>query len=83
MKAAMPNLTEIPASHYKDLRDEDQKDLPKLAGARFNCTQCHAPQSEIEPTVENKFTPDFQSDAEKNSSNLAETLNIGNDTIKE
>ena len=83
MKEAMPNLTSIPASHYKDLRDEDQKTLPKLAGARFNCTQCHAPQSEVEPEVENKFTPDFQSDAEKSSSNLAETINIGKDTIKE
>lgn len=83
MKAAMPNLTAIPASHYKDLRAEDQKDLPKLAGARFNCSQCHAPQSETKPLVKNEFTPDFQSDAEKSGSTLAETLNVGNDTLKD
>ncbi|MBU1667179.1 nitrate reductase cytochrome c-type subunit [bacterium] len=82
MKAGMPNLTAIPASHYKDLRSADQKDLPTLAGARFNCSQCHAPQSETKPLVKNEFTPDFQSDAEKKGSNLAETINIGKDTLK-
>lgn len=83
MKASMPNLTSIPASHYKDLRAEDQKDLSKLAGARFNCSQCHAPQSETKPLVNNEFSPDFQSEAEKSGSNLADTLNIGNDTLKD
>lgn len=82
MKASMPNLTAIPASHYKDLRAEDQKDLPKLAGARFNCSQCHAPQSDTKPLVENTFKADFQSDAEKSGSTLADTMNIGKDTLK-
>ncbi|HIO95366.1 MAG TPA: hypothetical protein EYG67_00915 [Campylobacterales bacterium] len=81
MKVAMPNLTTIPASHYKDLRSENHKDLPKLAGARFNCSQCHAPQSDMKPLVENTFQADFQSDAEKSGSNLAETINIGRDTL--
>ncbi len=82
MEAGMPNLTSIPASHYKDLRSKDQNDLPTLAGARFNCSQCHAPQSETKPLVENVFKADFQSDAEKKGSNLADTINIGKDTLK-
>jgi len=32
MKAAMPNLTSIPDTHYRDLRSKDQKDLGHLAG---------------------------------------------------
>ncbi len=33
----------------------------KLVGARFNCSQCHAPQSTGELAVENNFKPDFTS----------------------
>jgi cytochrome c-type protein NapB len=30
-----------------------------LVGARYNCTQCHAPQSEGELAVPNNFEPDY------------------------
>jgi len=33
----------------------------KLSGARFNCTQCHAPQSGDDLAVENTFEADFTS----------------------
>jgi cytochrome c-type protein NapB len=33
----------------------------KLVGARFNCTQCHAPQSEGDLAVANNFVPDYTS----------------------
>jgi cytochrome c-type protein NapB len=27
----------------------------RLAGSRFNCTQCHAPQAQLDPAIENRF----------------------------
>jgi len=30
-----------------------------LVGARYNCTQCHAPQSQTELAVPNNFEPDY------------------------
>ncbi len=82
MKASMPNLTPIPDTHYMDLRSKDQKDLGHLAGARFNCVQCHAPQADVKPLVENNFAPDFQDGSEKHGSNLKDTINVGKDTLK-
>jgi cytochrome c-type protein NapB len=50
--------------------------LDKLSSARFNCSQCHAPQSTQEPLVGNTFTPDFSAKG-KTSSNLIDTINEG------
>ncbi len=50
--------------------------LDKLSGARFNCSQCHAPQSTQAPLVGNTFTPDFSANGAK-SSNLIDTINEG------
>jgi len=33
----------------------------KLIGARYNCSQCHAPQSDTPLAVPNNFTPDYTS----------------------
>ncbi len=51
--------------------------LDKLSNARFNCSQCHAPQSTGAPLVGNTFTPDFQSKDAKHRSNLIDTINEG------
>ena len=50
--------------------------LDKLSNARFNCSQCHAPQSTQAPLVGNTFTPDFSANGAK-SSNLIDTINEG------
>jgi len=50
--------------------------LDKLSGARFNCSQCHAPQSTQAPLIGNTFTPDFSVNGAK-SSNLIDTMNEG------
>jgi cytochrome c-type protein NapB len=50
--------------------------LDKLSGARFNCSQCHAPQSTQAPLVGNTFTPDFSENG-STKSNLIDTINIG------
>jgi cytochrome c-type protein NapB len=42
------------------------KKTNKLVGARFNCSQCHAPQSDTPLAVENNFKPEYTS---KNGAN--------------
>ena len=100
MKESMPNLTEIPASHFASFRPvtaigadgkitkegksvDNTSDLltvshklDKLSNSRFSCSQCHAPQSNVKPLVENTFTPDFSKDG-IGSSNLMDTINDG------
>ena len=53
------------------------KKLDKLSSARFNCSQCHAPQANIETAVGNTFQPDFGDGALKASSNLIDVMNAG------
>jgi cytochrome c-type protein NapB len=45
----------------EDLHDISIKEQETLAGARFNCSQCHAPQSDS-AGPKNLFTPDFTSE---------------------
>ena len=48
--------TPIPASHYTDLRNDPGTVTDQVVGARFTCTQCHAPQTNAEPLVANSYT---------------------------
>lgn len=48
-----------------------------LYQGRFNCTQCHAPQSKTKTDVANTFKPDFSNDKMKSSSTLIDTMNEG------
>ncbi|ACM93211.1 periplasmic nitrate reductase, diahem cytochrome C subunit [Nautilia profundicola AmH] len=47
-------VTPIPPSHFVD-NFEGGKKSSKLAGSRYNCTLCHAPQAMVDPVIENKF----------------------------
>jgi cytochrome c-type protein NapB len=47
-------VTPIPPSHFVDNFEGDKK-TSKLAGSRYNCTLCHAPQAQVDPVIENKF----------------------------
>ncbi|NPA29970.1 MAG: nitrate reductase cytochrome c-type subunit [Epsilonproteobacteria bacterium] len=77
----MPNVaksmgaTPIPPTHFMDFRT--QKKLDHLAQQRFNCSQCHVPQANVKPLVENKFTAGYRNPEEKKRSNLIDTLNEG------
>ncbi len=51
--------------------------LDSLSNARFNCSQCHAPQSKGDTDVANTFKPAFTSDKSKGSSNLIDVINDG------
>ncbi|PAF53209.1 nitrate reductase [Helicobacter sp. 13S00482-2] len=68
--------TPVPKSHMYDLRNHKIiKD--GITQARYNCTQCHVPQSDLKPLVKNSFTPIFRSDREKTRSNLLDVINEG------
>ena len=69
------NATPVPKSHLFDMRKE--KVLTTVSYARYNCTQCHAPQSNNEPLVENTFKPEFRSKNGMHRSNLLDNLNEG------
>lgn len=67
--AAAVKAPSVPTSHMTDLRTG--KDLAgKLSNARFNCTQCHAPQAEIDPVVANTFERVFQQEKDRFGSDL-------------
>lgn len=44
--------TRIGDSHY---RDRDGKPLDQVSRSRWFCTQCHVPQSDLAPQVQNTF----------------------------
>lgn len=59
------------------------KSLGRLSGSRFNCSQCHAPQSGDDQLVENTFEADFTSaDGATKSSWSGSKLMEGIDTTK-
>ena len=48
-----------------------------LYQGRFNCTQCHAPQSKVKTDVANTFRPDYGDNKYKAHSSLLENMNEG------
>lgn len=48
-----------------------------LEGARFNCSQCHAPQSTATEAPTNNFAPEFRSEGLNGKSNLIDVINDG------
>jgi len=73
--ASSVGATSIPKSHMFDMRK--QTALTTVSNARYSCTQCHAPQSDNKPLVENTFKPDFRAKDGMKSSNLLDNLNEG------
>lgn len=58
------------------------KKSTQLVGARFNCSQCHAPQSMTSEAPMNEFKSDFRASQDSKKSNLIDNINEGVDTIK-
>jgi cytochrome c-type protein NapB len=48
--------TPIPLSHYIDVRHKPGQVGKTVIGARTVCTQCHVPQAQTKPLVDNTFT---------------------------
>lgn len=51
-RARETGATKISLTHF---RDRDGKELPNVAPRRYFCMQCHVPQTEARPLVENTF----------------------------
>jgi cytochrome c-type protein NapB len=60
-----------------DVKTVKAKSLDMLAGARFNCSQCHAPQSMGNDVPKNNFTTEFRSESLTGKSNLIDNINEG------
>jgi len=52
--APKKNATKVSLTHFKD---RDGNELANIAPLRYFCTQCHAPQVDANPLVENTFQP--------------------------
>jgi len=63
--------------NVSDIKIAKAKKSNKLYQGRFNCTQCHAPQSKTKTAVANTFRPDFGDDEEKAHSSLLKDMNEG------
>ena len=46
------NATKISPTHF---RNRDGVDLANVSAQRYFCTQCHVPQTDTQPLVENTF----------------------------
>jgi len=66
-------------ANTSDIVVADAQQGDTLYQGRFNCTQCHAPQSKMETTVANTFRPDYGDDAGKAHSSLIDHMNDGID----
>ena len=53
------------------------KSLDQLAGARFNCSQCHVPQSMETEAPANNFQSEFRTEGLNSKSNLIDNINEG------
>jgi len=60
-----------------DIKLAKSKKLNHLYQGRFNCSQCHAPQANIDVAVANTFKPDGLVGDLKSSSNLIDTIDEG------
>ena len=53
------------------------KPLEMLSGTRFNCSQCHTPQSDSKMVPMNNFESTFRTDGLNSKSNLIDNINEG------
>jgi len=57
------------------------KELATLSGSRFNCSQCHAPQTMTDAPA-NEFKAEFRASDHSIKSNLVDNINEGVNTLK-
>jgi len=71
----LPNTSDIVVA--------DAQKSDTLYQGRFNCTQCHAPQSKMKTSVANTFRPDYGDNEMKSHSSLMDHMNDGVDYSKD
>ncbi len=65
-----------PVGNTSDIKVVEKK-LTKLNPARFNCSQCHVPQTNLKPLVKNTFEAEYRNSKATRKSNLLDILNEG------
>jgi len=65
--------------NVSDIKVAKVKKLNHLYQGRFNCSQCHAPQANVDTVVGNTFQSDGLTDELKGHSTLADAMNEGVD----
>jgi len=68
---------ELGANNTSDVVIAKAKKLKTLYQGRYNCSQCHAPQANIDTAVDNTFQADFGDGSLKSKSNLIDVMNAG------
>jgi cytochrome c-type protein NapB len=68
---------ELGAHNTSDVVIAKAKKLNTLYQGRYNCSQCHAPQANMDTPVDNTFQADFGDEKLKASSNLIDVMNEG------
>lgn len=68
--------TPMPKTHYQSFR-KNRKNLKGMSKERFNCSQCHVPQSNLKPLVVNHFKPDYRKASDKTTSHLDKNVMKG------
>ncbi len=63
--------------NVSDIKLAKAKKLNHLYQGRYNCSQCHAPQANVQTAVGNTFKPDGLTGNLKSGSNLADMMNDG------
>ncbi len=69
--------TPISPTHFIDFFRLPEGKIVKLQDldpARFNCSQCHAPQAKTKPLVKNIFKPDYRDPSTKEKTKLYKNL---------
>ncbi len=72
--------TPIPPTHFIDFGKLPEGKIVKLSHldpARYNCSQCHVPQANAKPLVQNTFKPDYKDPNAKKKSKLNQELMEG------
>ncbi|DAB40518.1 MAG TPA: hypothetical protein CFH81_04575 [Sulfurovum sp. UBA12169] len=60
-----------------DIKLAKTRQTDEIYQGRFNCTQCHAPQANVDTAVANTFTPDFKDGKGETASSLMDVMNEG------
>ncbi|CCB79417.1 nitrate reductase cytochrome c550-type subunit [Helicobacter bizzozeronii CIII-1] len=75
--ASTVGATPVPKSHFFDFRHDRPAKEGSISDARFNCTQCHAPQANAKPLVKNNFKPVFSNKALEFRSDFMDVVDVG------
>ncbi|WP_104694917.1 nitrate reductase cytochrome c-type subunit [Helicobacter salomonis] len=75
--ASSVGATPVPPSHLFDFRNNRPTKDGSVSEARFNCTQCHAPQANAQPLVKNNFKPVFTNKDLEFRSDFMDVVDVG------